>query len=269
MTFDVHQLDQFVLLGAGVTLAAILAARVTARAGLPSLLFYLLIGVVLGESFLGIRFDDAEVAHALGFAALVLILAEGGLTTSWREVRPSLRLGLSLATIGVVVSTAVMALAGHYLLGLDWQLAILLGATCSPTDAAAVFSVLRVVPLPRRLTGVLETESGLNDAPTVVLVTLVAGGSLAEDPAWSVAALVGYELVAGLALGLAVGFGGAWIMRRAALPTSGLYPIAVLTLTVLAYGIGAAVHASGFAAVYGAALVLGSSELPHRGATRS
>ena len=269
MSFDVHQLDQFVLLGAGVTLAAILAARVTARAGLPSLLFYLLIGVVLGESFLGIRFDDAEVAHALGFAALVLILAEGGLTTSWREVRPSLRLGLSLATIGVVVSTAVMALAGHYLLGLDWQLAILLGATCSPTDAAAVFSVLRVVPLPRRLTGVLETESGLNDAPTVVLVTLVAGGSLAEDPAWSVAALVGYELVAGLALGLAVGFGGAWIMRRAALPTSGLYPIAVLTLTVLAYGIGAAVHASGFAAVYVAALVLGNSELPHRGATRS
>ena len=82
MSFDVHQLDQFVLLGAAVTLAAVLAVRLTARAGLPSLLLYLLMGVALGESGLGIRFDDAEVAHALGFGALVLILAEGGLTTS-------------------------------------------------------------------------------------------------------------------------------------------------------------------------------------------
>ncbi len=76
----------------------------------------------------------------------------------------------SLATIGVVCSVAVMAVAGHYLLGLPWELALLLGAVCSPTDAAAVFSVLRVVPLPRRITGTLEAESGLNDAPTVVLV---------------------------------------------------------------------------------------------------
>ena len=78
---------------------------------------------------------------------------------------------MSLATVGVAVSVAVVAVGGHYLLGLPWELAILLGAVCSPTDAAAVFSVLRVVPLPKRLTGVLEAESGLNDAPTVVLVT--------------------------------------------------------------------------------------------------
>ncbi|GAA4121927.1 potassium/proton antiporter [Nocardioides fonticola] len=269
MSFDVHQLDQVVLVGAAVTLAAVLAVRLTARAGLPSLLLYLLMGVALGESGIGIRFDDAEVAHALGFGALVLILAEGGLTTSWREVRPSMRLGLSLATVGIAVSTAVMAVAGHYVLGLSWQLSILLGAVCSPTDAAAVFSVLRVVPLPRRLIGVLESESGLNDAPTVVLVTLVAGGSLAEESPWAMGGLVVYELVVGVLLGLAIGFGGAWVMRRAALPSSGLYPIAVLTLTLLAYGAGAAIHASGFAAVYVAALVLGNSELPHRGATRS
>src|SRR4051812_10159924 len=174
MTFDVHQLDTFLLVGSAVTLLAILAVRVSSRAGLPSLLIYLLMGVALGESGAGIHFENAEVAHSLGFAALAVILAEGGLTTSWREIRPVARVGLSRATTGVAVSVAVGAVGAPSVLGLPWQLAVLLGAVTSPTDAAAVFSVLRVVPLPRRLTGTLEAESGLNDAPTVVLVTLVS-----------------------------------------------------------------------------------------------
>ena len=148
MTFDVHDLDLFLLVGAAVTLGAILAVRVSARSGLPTLLVYLLIGVLLGElPAVGVNMTDAQLAHALGFAALAVILAEGGLTTDWKEMRPSMALGVSLATVGVVVSVTVVAVATHYLLGLPWQLAILLGAICSPTDAAAVFSVLRVVPL--------------------------------------------------------------------------------------------------------------------------
>src|SRR3954463_5182360 len=143
VTFDVHQLDQFLLVGAGVTLSAILAVRLSSRAGLPSLLLYLLMGVALGEDFGGIGFENAELAHALGFAALALILAEGGLTTSWDGVRRSVRLGLSLATIGVAVSVAIVAVGAHFVLGLSWQLSVLLGAVTSPTDAAAVFSVLR------------------------------------------------------------------------------------------------------------------------------
>jgi cell volume regulation protein A len=269
LTFDVHELDTFVLVGSAVTLLAILAVRASSRLGLPSLLIYLLMGVALGEQGLGIQFEDAQVAHALGFAALALILAEGGLTTSWREVRPSMALGASLATIGVAVSIAVVAVGSHYLLGLPWELAVLLGAVTSPTDAAAVFSVLRVVPLPRRIIGPLETESGLNDAPTVVLVTLVSTGAWAEHGLVGAAGIVVWELAVGVLSGLAFGFGGAWVMRRAALPSSGLYPIAVFCLTLLAYGAAAAVHGSGFAAVYVAALVLGNMELPHRVATRS
>jgi potassium/hydrogen antiporter len=269
VSFDVHQLDTFVLVGSAVTLLAILAVRVSSRAGLPSLLIYLLMGVALGESGVGIEFENAELAHSLGFAALAIILAEGGLTTNWREVRPSMRLGLSLATIGVAVSVTIVALGAHYVLGLPWELAVLLGAVTSPTDAAAVFSVLRVVPLPKKLTGVLEAESGLNDAPTVVLVTLVSTGAAAEHGVLGMVGIVAYELVAGTGFGLAVGFGGAWVMRRAALPSSGLYPLAVLCLTFLAYGGAAFVHGSGFAAVYVAALVLGNMELPHRAATRS
>ena len=269
MSFDAHQLDFVLLIGAIVMLAAILAVRLSVGVGLPSLLVYLLMGVLLGEQGFGIQFEDANVAHALGFAALVVILAEGGLTTQWSEIRPAMKLGVALATVGVAVSVTVIAVGSHYLLGLDWRLAVLLGAVTSPTDAAAVFSVLRRVPLPRRLTGVLEAESGLNDAPTVLLVTLVSTGAALDHGVLGFVGIVTYELVLGVIGGAAVGFAGAWVMRRVALPSSGLYPIAVLTLAVLAYAGMSALHASGFAAVYVAAVILGNSELPHRSATRS
>ncbi|MCW2760680.1 MAG: potassium/proton antiporter, family [Marmoricola sp.] len=267
MTLDVHTLDQVLLVGSGVLLLAILAVRISVGVGLPSLLIYLLMGVAMGSSGLGLDFDNAKVAHALGFAALIVILAEGGLTTPWQEIRPVMRLGVSLATIGVAVSVLVMALFSHYVLGLSWELSVLLGAITSPTDAAAVFSVLRRVPLPRKLTGALEAESGLNDAPTVVLVTLVSAGS--SHGFLGFAAEIVWELGIGVLAGLVVGFGGAWLLRRSALPSSGLYPLAVLSFTVLAYAGSAALHGSGFASVYVAALVLGNAELPHRAATRS
>jgi cell volume regulation protein A len=267
LTLDVQTLNQALLAGCGVLLVAILAVRASARVGLPGLLLYLLIGIGLGDAGLGVNFSDAALANALGFAALAVILAEGGLTTNWAEMRPVARIGLSLATVGVAVSVGVVALAAHFLLGMSWQLAVLLGAVTSPTDAAAVFSVLRRVPLPRRLNSSLEAESGLNDAPTIVLVTLVSAGG--NHSVLGFAGEVVWELVLGIGGGLVIGYAGAWLMRRAALPASGLYPLAVLSLSLLAYAATASVHGSGFAAVFVAALVLGNSELPHRAATRS
>ncbi len=266
---NVEQLDTFLLVGAAALLLAVLAVRVTTTAGLPSLLFYLLIGVLLGDEFIGIPFEDFELAHALGFGALVLILAEGGFSTRWSEVRSSIPLGAILATVGVAVSTGLMAVAGHYVLGMEWKLAVLLGAVTAPTDAAAVFSVLRRVPLPRRLTGVLEAESGLNDAPTVLLVTAVSTGAVVEHHPVVLGLLILVELLGGVAVGLVIGFAAVWVMRRVALPAPGLYPITVLGFIVVGYAGAAAIELSGFAAVYVAALVLGNSELPHRVATKS
>ena len=270
MSFDLNELDLSLLGASALVLVAVLAVRVSVRVGLPSLLFYLLLGVLLGDSVLGIHFDDADLAHALAFAALMIILTEGGITTAWSDLRPTMSSGALLATVGVATSITVMALFAHYALGLGVQLAILLAAVTAPTDAAAVFSVLRKVPLPRRIGGQLEAESGLNDAPTVLIVVAASEETLFELPWWQITALVGYELTAGVLIGLGVGFAGAWAMRRAALPSSGLYPLTVLALCVLAYsGSSVLAHASGFAAVYVVALVLGNAELPHRTATKS
>jgi potassium/hydrogen antiporter len=266
---DAHELDQYLLIGSGVLVLAILAVRVSVTAGLPSLLVYLAIGLVLGSSGFGIEFADADLAHALGFGGLVLILAEGGLTTKWEHVRPNLGFGLLLATLGSVISVVVVSVGAHYLLSLDWELAVLLAAVLSPTDAAAVFSVLRTVPLRHSVTGTLEAESGLNDAPIVVLVVAISAGDALDHGVWGLIGLIVFELIVGGAIGLAIGWIGANGLRRIALPASGLYPLVVFAFAVLAYGSAAAIHASGFAAVYIAALVLGNTELPHRVATRS
>ncbi len=161
----VHHLNQLLLVCSLVLLVAVAAVRISSRSGLPSLLVYLGIGVVMGQDGLGhIRFDSAAVTQVMGYAALVVILAEGGLGTKWKEIRPVLSSASVLATGGVAVSVGVTAAGAHYLVGLDWRQALIVGAVVSSTDAAAVFSVLRRIPLPSRVTGTLEAESGFNDA---------------------------------------------------------------------------------------------------------
>ncbi len=261
-------LDLILLAGALVVIAAIVAARLAHGVGLPGLLVFLGLGLVLGESGFGIRFSDPGLAEALGLSALVLILAEGGLTTNLSHARAGAPAALLLATVGVAITAAFVAVAAHGLFGLGWRQAVLLGAVLAPTDAAAVFSVLRRLPLPPALSGVLEGESGLNDPPSVLAVTLLSatGGHAPADLV--IVGEVVYQLVFGAAIGLAVGLLGAGGLRRVALPASGLYPIAVLALIVAGYGAATAAHASGFLAVYVSALTLGNIRLPHRAATR-
>ena len=256
------------LAGAGVLLAALGAARLSSYLGLPSLLLFLFLGVGVG---LWLEFDNAGLAHDLGFAALVLILAEGGFTTKWREMRPILSMAGLLATVGICVSIAAMTAFGYFVLGLDLATSLLLGAITAPTDSAAVFSVLRRVPIPGRIRAVLEAESGLNDAPVVLLVTAATAWALGEStegPAL-ILGMVMLELVGGVVVGLLIGWLGARLLKKIALPASGLYPLGAMGLALLAEGAGAYLHVSGFAAVYICAVVLGNSDLPHRNATKS
>ncbi|MBW5421002.1 potassium/proton antiporter [Streptomyces sp. BG9H] len=264
----VHHLNQLLLVCSLVLLVAVAAVRISSRSGLPSLLLYLGIGVVMGQDGIGdVHFDNAELTQVIGYAALVVILAEGGLGTKWKEIKPALPAAAVLSTVGVAVSVGVTAAAAHYLVGLEWRPALIIGAVVSSTDAAAVFSVLRKVPLPSRITGVLEAESGFNDAPVVILVVAFSTAGPVDD--WYV--LIGkiaLELAIGAAIGITVGWLGAFGLRHVALPASGLYPIAVMAIAVAAYAAGAMAHGSGFLAVYLASMVLGNARLPHWPATR-
>ncbi|OXM56710.1 K+/H+ antiporter [Amycolatopsis thailandensis] len=261
-----EQLPLILGTGGAVLLVAVIAVRVSIRVGLPSLLLYLGMGVLLGEAGFGIHYDNPELTQSLGLAALVMILSEGGLTTRWSAVKPSLGIGIALSTVAVAVSIAVTGAALHWLLGLDWRMALLWGAVLASTDAAAVFSVLRSAGIGKRLVGALEIESGINDAPAYIAVVVLAEGTTID---WSLPLLVVYELAAGLVIGLAFGWIGAQALRRAALPATGLYPLATMAVCVVAYSSGQLAHASGLLATYVAALVLGNSKLPHRSDTLS
>jgi cell volume regulation protein A len=252
--------------GSAVLLLGVLGARASSRVGLPALLGFLGLGLLLGEAGLGVQFSDPVLTEELGLAALVLILTEGGMTTRWSSVRPALRLGVALSTVSVFVSIAVLGVSLHLLLDLDWRIALLWGAVLSSTDAAAVFSVLRGLAVRRRLVGALELESGLNDAPVFIAVVLLAGSGPVP---WWTPGLVVAELAVGLAVGGALGAGGAAVLRRVALPAAGLYPLAAVAVCVLAYAGGQLLHGSGLLATYVCALVLGNSKLPHRPGTVS
>ena len=265
---SLHQLFVALFIGGLVLLASIAATRLATGAGLPSLLLFLGVGVLVGEAGIGLDFDSAQLAQGLGTTALGVILVEGGLTTRFKDIRKVLAPAGVLATVGVGASMLVTATAAHWLLGMNWQLALLLGAIVSSTDAAAVFSVLRVVPLPRRLSGLLEAESGFNDAPAVILVLLFSATPLQLEPGVIATRLL-YELAVGAAIGLGCGFLGAMALRRVALPATGLYPLAAFGLGMLAFAAAGSAHASGFLAAYLAAVVLANSGLPHRSATRS
>jgi cell volume regulation protein A len=248
--------DLALLIGAVVLLVAVVAVRLSTRLGLPSLLVYLLIGVALGEAGFGVQFENVELARSLGFVALVLIIAEGGLTTRLSVMRPVLVPAGLLATLGVFASTAGVGLLVHLLLDLPLLLALLYGAVLSSTDAAAVFSTLRRARITPRLGALLEAESGMNDPPAVILVatlcTLVAGEQ--SGPLWQQGLLILFQLAVGGAVGLGVGLAGAFALRRVALPA----PYASTVRPT------AALQASGFLAVYVAGVVLGNAKIPHR-----
>jgi cell volume regulation protein A len=258
-------IDLALLTGAGVLLVAVAGVRLSSRLGVPSLLLYLGIGIVLGEDVIGLSFDDAELARNLGLVALALILAEGGLTTRWTEIRPAMPAAAALATAGVAVSIGVTSVVAYLVLDSSWRTAALMAAVLAPTDAAAVFATLRTLRQPRRLVGALEAESGLNDAPAVIVVTLLA--SRHSHGVGHAALTLVYELGVGAAIGLVLGYASVAGLRRAALPATGLYPIATLTCAMASYAAAAAAGASGFLAVYLTALWLGNARLPHRRST--
>lgn len=252
------------LVGSVIVLVSVLGVRFAGRLGVPGLLLYLLLGLVLGTVFPALSVEDPALASVLGYAALVLILAQGGLTTRVDQLRPVMWPAIALASVGIVVSIAVVA-TPLVLFGVPMQTALLIGTVLAATDAAAVFSVLRGMRVQSRVRTLLEAEAGFNDAPVVVLVTVLASSSFGSTPWWLIPIQVIAELIGGALVGVALGYVGRWLLPRLALPAVGLYPIAALALLVAAYGLADVLHASGFLAVYIAAIIVGSApRLPHR-----
>jgi cell volume regulation protein A len=254
--------NQIILVVSLVLFASILATVVTARLGMPLLLVFLLIGMMLGEQGPGgIEFDDVQTAHLFGSLALAIILFDGGLMTPFRNFRVGLKPAIGLATVGVVITAGVTGLFAAWWLDLTWLEGLLLGAIVGSTDAAAVFSLLRSqgLELKQRVGATLEIESGSNDPMaiflTIVLIELILSG--ATDVGW----VVLFEFVRQMGLGALFGILGGLALARLInrLEMSpGLYPLAVLAGGLSVFAVTSILQGSGFLAIYLTGLVLGN-----------
>lgn len=253
---------------AALILLGVLASKVSTKLGIPALLLFLAIGMLAGsEGVGGIAFDDAELAQSVGVVALAFILFAGGLDTRWTEVRPVARLGIALATVGVLVTAVVVGTLASVILDVPWKVGLLLGAIISSTDAAAVFAVLRSrsVGLRGPLRPLLELESGSND-PMAVFLTL-AFLEMVVDPGTTVLEVVpvfGLQMVVGLAVGYGVARIAVPAVNRLRLEYEGLYPVVLIAVVLMTYGIAALLGGSGFLAVYVAGIVMGNLPFLHK-----
>ncbi|MCP1727525.1 cell volume regulation protein A [Natronospira proteinivora] len=256
--------NQVILFIGLIFLVSILASVVSARLGAPLLLVFLVLGMLLGEEGLGIRFDDVQTAHLIGSLALAVILFDGGLRTSTSSFRVGLKPAVSLASVGVLITATITGLFAAWLLDLHWIYGLLMGAIVGSTDAAAVFSLLHTskLELKQRVGATLEIESGSNDPMaiflTLVMVELIVSGE--KQLTW----LVSVEFVQQMGLGALIGLGGAWLASRtinALTLTVGLYPLMALAAGLLIFGLAAMVGGSGFLAVYLAGVLLGNSRV--------
>lgn len=261
-------LNLLILAAAGVLLAGLAAVKASYRLGTPVLLLFVALGVAAGEAGLGLRFDDADLTVSVGTLLLAVILWDGGFATKTRQIRSVAARSMVLATVGVMISVAVTSALVYVVLPVDLRTALILGSVASSTDAAATFAVLRTVPVVRRVRTTLEAESGLNDPPVIVLVSVVVSDAWDQMSPWGMAGMAVYQLTMGAVLGAVVAVAGVALLRVTALPASGLYPLANVAIGMVAFAGAGHLGASGLLACYVAGLVVGNARLPHERTTQ-
>ena len=254
------------LIVGGVLAASIVVALGAGRVGVPSLVAFLGLGMLLGSDGPGgIEFDDAELARKVGVVALAAILFEGGLATSWRRLRGVALPAMSLATVGVVVSTLLTGVAAYLLFDLSWLESTLLGAVVASTDAAAVFATLRFTNIRRRLARTLEAETGGNDPMAIALTLgLIEWIQHSNYGLGDLILLVVRQLGLGLVVGVALGIAATWAFARIPDQIGAFAPVASAAAAALSFGVADVIGGSGFLAVYIVGLAVGSTPSRYR-----
>jgi cell volume regulation protein A len=264
----VISIEIILLISAVIIVISIFASKLSDRLGIPGFLLFLCIGMLAGSDGIGgIYFDNYWVAQLLGVIALVFIMFEGGLETDWQSTRSVFWKGVSLSTLGVLITAVLVGLFSVWVLKLSILHGMLLGAIVSSTDAAAVFSVFKSknASLKGKLKPLLEFESGSND-PMAIFLTLGFIQLILNKTSsfWEFLLLFFSQMIIGAVLGYLSGKMMVILINRLRLKHEGLYPVFTLSVVILIYGITAFLKGSGFLAVYIAGIVLGNSDFIHK-----
>lgn len=243
-------------------------SRYLTKFGIPTLVFFILAGMLLGSDGIGgIYFDEASAASEIGNLAICYILFSGGLATNWKSLKPVLAPGLLLATVGVMATAAMVAVFAYFLLGFSALEGLLLGAVVSCTDAASTFSILRSnnMNLKGTLAPLLELESSSNDPTAYMLAITIIG--LMTSPGGSFmdfAVMLATQFTVGAALGFLAGWLGVKIVNNMKLGSDGLYPVVTAAIAAMIFSLSQMLRGNGLLSVYIAGMVMGNARLSHK-----
>ncbi|MEO6917096.1 MAG: potassium/proton antiporter [Chitinophagaceae bacterium] len=261
--------DKIFLIGSVLLIISLFTSKTSARFGIPTLIFFLLVGILAGSEGIGkIAFDDAHLAQVLGIVALNFILFSGGLDTRVESIKPIIWRGVSLSTLGVLITATTVGVFIHLVSDFTLLEGLLLGSIVSATDASAVFSIIRSrnIGLKGFIRPTLELESGSNDPMayilTISLTTLVAQeGDINMS---SILLMFISQMGLGALMGYLLGRIMVWVINHISLDTEGLYPVLMMAFIFFCFSFTAVIGGNGFLAVYIAALVLGNSSFIHK-----
>lgn len=267
-------LEMALLVGSLLIFGSILISKTGYRFGIPTLLMFLLAGMLFGCDGLGIQFHDAEQAQYIGTIALCIILFSGGMDTRLADIRPVALPGIALSTVGVLATTAltgffIYLISGwqHTEIGFSLMGSLLLAATMSSTDSASVFNILRTqrINLRHNLRPMLELESGSNDPMayllTIILIQCIQSGELS---AGAIAGSLALQFAVGGLGGFLLGKASVWVVNRINLKNEELYPVLMISFAFIIYCSTFLLKGNGYLAVYIAGMVIGNSRLYHK-----
>lgn len=257
-----------IIIVSALLLVCVFVSKISDRLGVPILLLFIGIGMLVGsEGIGGVYFDDPHITQIIGNIALAVILFSSGLDTKWQSVKPVMKEGISLATFGVIITAAVFGGLAYLVLKLSLLESFLIGAIISSTDAAAVFSILRSrsIRLKEKLASVLELESGGND-PIAVLLTITLIGVLNQTSttAYGIVGAFLLQMLLGLAFGWIFSIISLFLINKFKIGYEGLYPLLLISMVLLAFNITTVLKGSGFLAVYVFGLLLGKNDFLHK-----
>lgn len=253
---------EVVFISAVILLFCAISSKVLYRYGIPTLILFLTIGMLLGsEGPGGIYFDNAELAKNICNLALLLIIFSGGFDTNWKTARPVAWASGVLASVGVFLTALLVGAFTHFVLGFTMLEGMLLGSIISSTDAASVFSILRSqqVSFKNNLAPMLEMESGSNDPMAFMLTVIFLG--LITGEGQNIGALLLTQIVIGSLMGILVGKGAVWLINHINLDIDGLYSILAIGVALLSFSGANLLAGNGFLAVYITGLIMGNSKL--------
>jgi cell volume regulation protein A len=267
---ELGEFGTIVLVVGGGFALALATSKLTERFPVPAPALFLLAAAIASDLFPGLighlGRDSILTVERIGVVALIVILLDGGMHVGWRRFRGSFVPIASLGVLGTFGTAAVIAVFAHAVLDFGWTTSFILGAALAPTDPAVMFSVLGNREVGGRTGTILEGESGANDPVGIALVIGMLEFAQHDDAStWIVVEEFAVEMAVGLAVGLAGGAGLLWLMRNVSLPGEGLYPLRVLAIAGVIYGLASILHGSGFLAVFVAGLAIGDARAPYKG----